>query len=211
MDEGQCWRRAFDLSLAVYRVTALLPPSEALVGQLREAGNEIAGEAAAGNWAVLLSKLDKILIFFEIAREQQWIRAINWTALSFEYRLLKREIGQLESVKEQEGVAADRPTKTKGESKIMSYNIRKQKKSPALKLSPRQKMILSEIEQKKSIKMSDLFPLLKNDASERTLRNELHKMIKFGLIKKKGDRKTACYLKNSAAFGQNLSANDTKV
>jgi hypothetical protein len=200
MDEGQIWRRAFDLSLAVYRVTALLPSGEALVGQLREVGNEIVGEAAAGNWAVLPSKLDKILIFFEIAREQQWIRAINWTALSFEYGLLRREIGHLESVKKRESAATSRSTRTSSGPKIVSHNVLSRKKPIVPKLSPRQKMILAEIEQNDSVKMSDLFPLFKENASERTLRNELHRMIKIGLVKKEGDKKTACYSRGSVSI-----------
>jgi DeoR/GlpR family transcriptional regulator of sugar metabolism len=43
------------------------------------------------------------------------------------------------------------------------------------------------------MKMSELFPLFKPGASERTLRNDLHSLVAQGLIKKQGINKNALY------------------
>jgi DeoR/GlpR family transcriptional regulator of sugar metabolism len=59
-------------------------------------------------------------------------------------------------------------------------------------LSDRQKKILAEINRKKILKISDLFPIFKK-TSVRTLRNDLNFLLEKKFIKKEGFNKSAVY------------------
>lgn len=194
MQSHEFLRRALNLSLAVYRITDRFPRGEVLTGQLRETGNAIAGDLAEGNLEWAAGKIEKMQIFFQIARKQKWVRPINWSVLDFEYNKLKQEVSfGLEENGEQEG---------EKEPNIVSHNARAIKKVPRRRalgfadeneISRRQSKILAELETRSALKMSDLIPLFKNQASERTLRNELQGLVKRGMIIKTGFKKSAMY------------------
>lgn len=191
-------RRAFDLSLAIYRVTALFPAGEVLARQMRELGNEIAAECAAGNCdADLQKKIEKILLYFEIAREQSWVRSMNWTALSFEYRMLRQEVDFFIGQGSRQETVVDNIGKTTHKSvKIMSHNIEDQKKrvvNRPSKISEHQEKILVKLRDKKALRMSEIIPLFKYQVSERTLRTALQDLVNQGVVKKNGSRKSTIY------------------
>jgi len=198
MKSQELSRRALNLSLAVYRVTANFPIGEVLIRQLRLLANQVAGDIAADDLIGTSKKIDRLLAYFKIASRQNWIRAINWTILNFEYSKLKQEAIILRiSEKEEEAIVEE--GKAAREIVLTSHNIRKREKSvgeAVLKspgLSERQSVILAEIDKRQSIKNADLAPLFKN-VSERTLRNDLKFLLEKKLIRKEGINKTAIYL-----------------
>lgn len=196
-------RRALNLSLAIYRVTARFAQGEVLAGQMRESGNQIAGDLAEGNFAAAEKKIERLKIYFAIAKEQNWVKPINWSVLDFEYYKLQQEvIFELKSRGlPMMGKAADLRGENEGnEEGIVSHNIRRVKKTSPKEISTatensnlRQTKILAALDGNSSLKMSDLAPLFKDDVSERTLRNELANMIKSGLLKKSGVNKFTEY------------------
>ena len=201
-------RRALNLSLAVYRVTAKFPQGEVLARQMRELGNQIAGDLAQGSFADIEKKINCLRIYFQVAKAQNWVKPINWSILDFEYYKLQKEVifelaeGDNRGLTRMENTA-DKCGEQDGNN-IMSHNIKASKKSVGQKLfalaqarsNLRQSKILASLDKNSSLKMSDLIPLFKDDTSERTLRNELQDMIQAGLIKKNGVNKFTEYYKS---------------
>lgn len=204
-------RRALDLCLAIYRITAKLPAGEALVGQLRKLANEIAaelssaittlsvvGDLAEENSTEIKKKINRLRIYFQIAKAQNWVKPINWSILDLEYYRLQREV-----IFESAGRGAREKEADTEKASIMSHNIKQAKKTVTLKLATsslsglneRQAKIIEVLTINSALKMADLVPLFKNDISERTLRNELHVLAKRGLIKKRGVNKYTEYYK----------------
>lgn len=204
-------RRALNLSLAVYRVTASFPMGEVLSQQLRLLANQIAAELSLANTALSLAgdiagddltviekKINRLLIYFKIASQQNWVRAINWTVLNFEYVKLRQEIDLLGKIEKEEEVIA-REERTVKNISLMSHNIERVAKiikeplSKMTGLSERQGLILTEINKRQSIKNANLAPLFKN-VSDRTLRNDLNILLEKKLIRKEGLNRMTVYL-----------------
>ena len=191
-------RRALNLSLAVYRVTASFPMGEVLSYQLRLLANQIVGDIVVGDLAKIEKKINRLLVYFKIASQQNWVRAENWAVLNFEYFKLKQEIDFLTKINSEEE-AIVREEKAVKSNNLMSHNIKKEVKiikepiSKIAGLSDRQNNILTEINKRRSVKNADLVPLFKN-VSDRTLRNDLTFLLEKKLIRKEGVNKTAVYL-----------------
>lgn len=211
MNNQELPQRALNLSLAIYRVTAKFPVGEALAGQMRTLGNEIAatlsvaeaGLSSAGDMERVKKDISRLRVYFQIAKEQNWVRPMNWSVLDFEYYKLQQyiefELGAGERGLTQKKDDAD----LRGEEKkasIMSHNIeerqqvgKKLSRQESVILPLRQDRILKIIQNKGLVKMSDLTPLFKDEISERTLRNELQAMVASGSIKKRGANKYTEY------------------
>ncbi|MFH1226151.1 MAG: hypothetical protein V1684_02630 [bacterium] len=199
MNERQAvLRRAIDLVLAIYRLTEHLPKDEILARQLRKEGNELVGDLTMENFFKSPKRIEALLNYFEIGRAQMWVKEINWQILDDECRRIKQLISFLPEVGDREG--GEKIERVQKKEDIVSHNIRERniitkKVFHPLGLSLRQSKLLGEIELRKSIKMSDLIPLFKDQASERTLRNDLRFLIKKRLINKAGDRKSSLYFR----------------
>lgn len=196
MDESRdILRRALNLALAIYRLTERLPRGEIMISQLRKLGNEVVGDLMMDKFFNAQKKIGLLLVYFKISRAQKWVREINWLILEREYRRLSQEIMILSQIGE---VEREVKTGKKVEASVMSHNVAIEQKLPRFAsqhsaLSSRQKKILEELEKKEFIKMSDLTPLFKNTASERTIRNDLQILLKKSLIDKMGAHKTTVY------------------
>ncbi len=213
MKSHESSRRALNLSLAVYRVTANFPIGEVLTRQLRLLANQIAAELSSANATLGLAgdialneltgidkKINRLLTYFKIASRQNWVRVMNWTVLSFEYIKLKQEISLLsKKEEEEEAMVMVKEEKAAKNISLMSHNIKREAKvikEPLPKiagLSERQGVILTKINKRQLVKSADLTPLFKN-VSERTLRNDLRFLLEKKLIRREGFNKTATYL-----------------
>jgi len=192
-------RRALNLTLAIYRITERFPQGEVLISQLRGLGNEIAGDAAGVEVRNLAKKIDRLLVYFQIAQQQDWVKSLNWLILAREYKLLGQEAGLAGSVGA-EGDLKNEQAAEPRDKEFVSHNIWKAKKpmvkkrAQSVDLSSRQKRILQELKSGTPLKTSQLVPLFAGQISERTLRNDLQKLLIRGLIRKNGSKKTAVYL-----------------
>lgn len=180
--------------MAIYRITAKFPNGEVLIGQMRQLGNQIAGDLAENNFSNIEKKINRLKVYFAIAKTQGWVKPINWSILEKEYCKLKAEA----SFELRAG-----ETEEEEESIIVSHNIKGTRKRTYLKsavssqerLNYRQSKILVALDKKNGLKMSELVPLFNDEISERTLRNELQDMVRGGLIKKNGSKRFTEYLK----------------
>ena len=201
MEESQdILQKALDLALAVYRLTNQLPKNEVMIGQLRKLSNELIGDLMMDNFVKYRKRTELLMMYFKISRDQNWVRDVNWQILEKEYQKLNRKIGLLEKAgKETQYINGNKKESLlrSGQAPIKSHNAVMNDKIAQLasenQLSSRQHMILGEMKIKDSIKMSDLIPLFKNTASERTIRNDLQILLKRGLIDKTGTHKTTVY------------------
>jgi hypothetical protein len=88
-------KKCFELSLAIYRLTKLFPENEVLANQIKELANEITADvliAGAGGGTIGVGidlKIEKMIVYFQIAKEQSWTNPENFEALTKHYRWLK--------------------------------------------------------------------------------------------------------------------------
>jgi len=191
--------RVFELCLAIYRVTKIFPPGEILARQLRAAAAKIIVLLAQERIRDTILKAEEIKIYLLIAREQKWVKPINFDLLKTAYSLLIDAIAQAES-KAKEG------TEKKENATPLSTNLiaeegkgdtEKADKKPKDRLifagmEKRQKLILAHFSENSEAKMSDLLEVV-SGVSERTIRNDLMELMSKNLIKRIGSRKGARY------------------
>jgi len=88
-------KRTFELVMAIYRLTKLFPENEILANQIKELANEITADilvAGAGGGIIgagIDLKIERLVVFFQIAKEQNWTNSENFAALIKHYRWLK--------------------------------------------------------------------------------------------------------------------------
>ncbi|MBI4224923.1 MAG: hypothetical protein HY617_01185 [Candidatus Sungbacteria bacterium] len=90
-------RKAFELTLALYRVTDFFPQGEALKRQLREKANEIFGNVTEYDYAgsheaealSVLARVETIKGYLRVSRAMRLVRPINLTILEREYEALE--------------------------------------------------------------------------------------------------------------------------
>ena len=196
-------RRALNLTLAIYRLTRLLPGEEPIGWQIRKLANEIIGDLALANFKIVQKRIELLFLFFEIAQMQDWVKPANWQVLKKEYAELNQEILYLELAGES-SKELSKKEKVKEEENLapaqdMSHNVKKERKirkdsaKRLAKMGQRQTEVLEEIRNKESIKFSDLISLFKDKVSGKTLRKDLKVLAEKDLIKKKGTNRNMVY------------------
>lgn len=185
-------RRAFELCLAVYRVTNLFPRGEALGHQLRQSSSKIVVLLATGRIYDTILKTEEIKIYLEIAKNQKWLAPIN-------FDLLKSAYSKMIDGLPQEGMNEKRGEKIiatpLSELSSASPKIKKEKEERFIfgEAQHRQEMIVDYFNKNREAKLADLLNVL-GSISERTVRNDLSVLINRNFIKKVGGRKDARYL-----------------
>ena len=90
-------RKAFELTLALYRVTDFFPQGEVLKWQLREKANEIFGNVTEYDYAsgrepealIVLARVETIKGYLRVSQAMRLVRPINLTILEREYEVLE--------------------------------------------------------------------------------------------------------------------------
>ena len=161
-------KRALDLVMAVYRVTKLFPEGEVLIGQIRKTANDILSEIILRRNKEIIKHIQIILNYFEIAKDQKWIKDANFDILIREYN------GVLNSI--EQGI---------GKKKIV-------KNKTISKLNQRQNTILEKIKNLDKFRLKDLNVLFPN-LNSRTLMRDLDQLIENGLMKREGRGRGSYY------------------
>ena len=161
-------KRALDLVMAVYRVTKLFPEGEVLIGQIRKTANEILSEIILRRNKEIIKHIQIILNYFEIAKDQKWIKDANFDILTREYN------GVLNSI--EQGISKKKIVKNKTISK----------------LNQRQNTILEKIKNLDKFRLKDLNVLFPN-LNSRTLMRDLDQLIENGLMKREGRGRGSYY------------------
>lgn len=179
--------RAFELCLAVYRVTKLFPAGEIITSQLREASVKIVVFLAFGQIRDTILKVEELEIYLAVARAQNWLKPINFDLLKSAYSLLA---DALENGEKREA----EPLQKREISTPPSFQEKMEAK-PIISgaMAERQKIALDYLAKNQEVRVSELIKIL-GGVSERTVRNDLVDLIKRNLVRKTGSRKNAKYL-----------------
>lgn len=197
-------RRAFGLCLAVYRVTKLFPAGEVLTKQLREVSSEIVASLATEKICDTILKVEELKIYLGVAREQNWLKPINFDLLKTAYCLLSDGLNQYqaeEPSKSEKGESREKiittplpePRSAWPEPILALPTIKKEQRGESDILGRREQLILNHLNNNKEVKVSELLKIL-GGVSERTIRNDLADLIGRNLVKKVGSRKDAKYI-----------------
>ena len=158
----------------LYRLTLLFPKKEPLRYKMREIGDEILAKCLINNQhPVLVKDLEILDGFFEVAKNQNWVKPEDILNLQKEYIKLK---GQLKLKAE--------PIK----SEVKLTEVRPLQNS----MNERQEKILAVLKEKEKAQVwqiKQIFP----EVSKRTLRRDFENLFKRGIIKRMGDRNETYY------------------
>jgi len=160
----------------LYRLTLLFPKKEPLRYKMREIGDEILAKCLINNQhPVLVKDLEILDGFFEVAKNQNWVKPEDILNLQKEYIKLK---GQLKLKAE--------PIK----SEVKLTEVRPLQNS----MNERQEKILAVLKEKEKAQVwqiKQIFP----QTSKRTLRRDFEKLFKQGIIERIGERNETYYIR----------------
>ena len=188
--------RSFLIQLTneIYRLTLLFPKKEPLRYKMRELADDILFDLISvpqktyrGQTPVSLDgKLEVLDGFFEVAKNQNWIKPEDLLNLQKEYSKLK---GQLKLKAE--------PIK----SEVKLTQVRPLQKSELTEVRPvqnsmneRQEKILAVLKEKEKAQVwqiKQIFP----QTSKRTLRRDFENLFKQGIIERIGERNETYYIR----------------
>lgn len=166
-------KKALQLVLAVYRVTALFPEGEVLIGQMRQTANQVLAELVFKHQRKSVKEIKLLLRYFQIAQAQNWTKPINFAILTREYQKLSEEIKQKRFFKKSSPLA---------------------KEKRKIRINDRQKKILEYVQNLPEFQAGDLLKRF-SGLSRRTLNRELEELCVLGFLKKIGSGRGIFYKK----------------
>lgn len=195
-------RRGFELCSAIYRVTKLFPSGEVLSNQLRRSSSQIIVLLAVDKICDTILKVEEVKIYLAIARQQNWVKPVNFDLLETVYSLLADGLSivlnERKTAPEKKAIMTPLLTEKKesGQKFILKGEEANGRLTENSEADSRQKQIIDYFNKNGQAKVSDLLLIL-GKVSERTVRNDIGGLIRSGFIKKVGSRKNAKYLLNS--------------
>lgn len=198
--------RALNLTLALYRVTDLLPGEEPLRRGIREKGGEIfAAVVSARNSADSKSDADHAWVATEIllgylamARTLGCANPLNFLVLEREYRSLLDALSRIDAP------VTDRPYKKpaaaapeKKSAPAMITQARDEKSIPRQMRNgesrERQMSIIGHLSDNGQAKISDFYETF-GGISSKTIQRDLQDLVARNVIKKEGNKRWTTYL-----------------
>ena len=157
----------------LYRLTLLFPKKEPLRYKIREVADEVLADFVS-NKNTPKEKLEILDGYFEVAKNQNWIKPEDILNLQKEYSNLKEQLKQEEKKTE----AGPLQAPVLGEEKAG--------------FAERQKKILEILKEKGKVQVWEIkriFPQI----SKRTLRRDFENLFKRGIIERMGERNETYY------------------
>jgi hypothetical protein len=188
-------RRAFELCLAIYRITSLFPKVEVLIGQLRQASSKIVVFLAAGKIRDTILKIEELKIYLEIAKEQKWLAPINFDLLISAYSLLADSLGRPSTRSEERREKRTAIPLPEQETALVNGKKEKEERFIFREAEIRLEKIVEYFNKNKEASVTQLLSIL-GRISERTVRNDLAILIGRNFIKKTGNKRSARYFLN---------------
>lgn len=167
----------------LYKLTLLFPKKEPLRYKMRELADEILASFVSSNSAAFKNipqKLDVLHSFFELAKNQNWVKIEEVSKLQGDY-------GKLIEILGQEGAVRHAVLKPKEKEEITEEAILK---SPSI--NERERRIMEFLREKGRAQvweLKEVFP----DVSKRTLRRDFRSLLKQGMITRMGERNETFY------------------
>ncbi len=196
------------LTLALYKVTELFPSKEPLKFSIREKAVEFLAEAtlfSSDNPIVFTKQQEQIAIgqilenievlkgYFEIAKNQSWVRRENFLVLQREYDKIKEALEQEFSTAAflEKETSIRHKTARIQEKKSSLVPLEKPQTKPGL-LKKRHKKILEVLKERTTAQVKDLEKLFPG-VSKRTLRRDCRELLSQGFVQRVGDGNTTVY------------------
>lgn len=214
--------RVIETTNELYKLTLLFPKKEPLRFKMRELADEI-----LANFVTYFNPVSNPLIspglvensynlfevldsFFEVAKEQNWVKPIDILNLQQEYKNIKHGLKEpkeqpsfakaAEGQKEKEEIIETESSPVQLAQGLSSIPLPDPLVAPEssameesnVEVSDRQKIILDMLKQKEGVQVWEVKDILP-DVSKRTLRRDFRKLLKDGLVERRGERNTTFY------------------
>ena len=207
--------RVIETTNELYRLTLLFPKKEPLRFKMREIADEILAnfvtyfntspntqnlEAVKSSHS-LFEILDS---FFEVAKQQSWVKPIDILNLQDEYKAIKqgieKEAKQVETINSKEPEPRKQYLEEPDVIQMPALQVEAVKipektidvEQSKVEISDRQKVILDILKQKEGVQVWEVKDVLP-EISKRTLRRDFKKLLKDGLVEREGERNTTFY------------------
>jgi hypothetical protein len=183
------------LTIAGYKISDLFPEKEPLRWQVKESLGKILFETIKGQFLpnskdLVFAEIQALNTMLDLVKSQNWVNDKNLLILRQEYSKLGQEIRQIEHSEPNAPKIQEKTTETAVKPRI-------QTQKPAMpKLSPekRQERIVSMLNFKKRINLSDLKKIFPQVGS-RTLRRDMEALLERGMIsRKRNGQKDVTYM-----------------
>lgn len=157
----------------LYRLTLLFPKKEPLRYKMREIADQILAKCSMLNLEQnpVLEDLEILDGFFEVAKAQNWVAAVDILRIQEEYNRIKAEIKKIAKRPPEKEITRVEP--------VQIPNSRQEKILAILKEKGR-----AQVWQVKQV-----FP----EVSKRTLRRDFESLLKQGIIERRGERNDTFY------------------
>jgi len=186
--------RIIALTLALYKVTAILPENEVLRHKIRETANDILADLLCSNPKEIKEKIDLLIAYFQVAMAQNWLDEKNFLVLKREYKGVKQRINDFTEQKgaevEQKPVKIRQKVNNPGKKYkkiVSSINSRKKRQDRILELmQDHGKITLEQLKKE----FSQVCP--------RTLRRDINDLVERNLIQRiRKSKKDVLFVLNS--------------
>jgi len=183
-----------NLTKELYRLTLLFPKKEPLRYKMREIADDILQKVVSGtDWTKhnpsVLKDIEVLNGFFEVAKTQNWVPAVDILRIQEEYNRIEAEIKKI----------TKQPSKP-SEKGIEAVDVRHQHQqtgelvpsTPGVGINERQQKILAVLKEKSRAQVwqvKQVFP----EVTKRTLRRDFESLLKKGIIERIGERNTTFY------------------
>lgn len=184
------------LTMVLYRVTELFPRQEPLRFLIREKANEILGGLILAKkeknkgLGQILSNIEVLQAYFDMAGEQNWVKKENFLVLIGEYNKIREEILRLPA--HQNDREGERDEKGERPAYIATQSVADGGEERTLDLRKRQRRILQVLGEKQQAQIHDfkeIFP----EITKRTLRRDFDELLKKGLVVRIGAQNQTIY------------------
>jgi len=179
-----------ELTKGVYRLTLLFPKKEPLRYKMRELADDILANLIlilrgnfhkSGNLVEEVERnLEVLDIYFEVAKDQNWVSPDEILEIQKEYSNIKKEI---EKVKKEEENPQPEIKENPEKEKVAEGNDI---------INERQKKILEILREKGKAQVGQLVSIFPQ-VSKRTLRRDFRSLLKRGLIERIGEKNYTFY------------------
>lgn len=195
--------RVLHLTLALYRVTNLLPRSEPLQKAMQEKAGEVFSAVISARHGIDAEKeaakawiaTEILLGYLAMARTLGCANPINFLALEREYGALRAALPADDTVSEKKS-AARSEEKKENENKparVLRQQYPIEDRRGGRDTNDRQRAILGHLAQSGQAKVSDFYEVF-GDISSKTIQRDLQDLVVKNLIRKEGDKRWTIYM-----------------
>ena len=188
----------FQTTNELYRLTLLFPKKEPLRYKMRELSNDVLATFVSLDGGdsyedkivkTSVKRLEILDGFFDLAKNQNWVKPSDMLDLQIEYGKIKRNLMDIRKKNGDKGNPL--PTRKELNQTNQFTKLVKPAKKPA-EISDRQKKILGLLKEKEKAQVWEIKQALP-EVSKRTLRRDFRDLLEYGLVERLGEKNNTFY------------------